>query len=98
VEPDRDLRTKRQQKASITDLFYPDKRIEEVGKRNGFKVTMLAPQMQAKAEQTGTYYHGFANTQLGTGHWNEAGHQIAGEIIASELCEWLRSQIKKNNP
>ena len=98
VEPDKDLRARQQQTASITDLFYPDKRIEAVGNRNGFKVTTLAPQMQQKAEQTGTYYHGFPNTKLGTGHWNEAGHQIAGEIIASELCEWLQIQTEENSP
>jgi len=27
--------------------------------------------------------HGFANTRLGTGHWNETGHRVAGELAAA---------------
>ena len=30
--------------------------------------------------------HGFANTKPGFGHWNEAGHALAAELIASQLC------------
>ena len=35
--------------------------------------------------------HGFANTKLGTGHWNETGHQLAGQLIADRLCDLIQT-------
>ena len=33
------------------------------------------------------YFHGFDNTGFGEGHWNVAGHRLAGELIAQVLLE-----------
>jgi hypothetical protein len=46
----------------------------------------LAPELQKRAEAGGVYYHGFSNTKPGFGHWNEAGHAAAAELIAERLC------------
>jgi len=73
----------------LDHLFYPDFRIVELGKQVGFAVFPLAPSMQAEAERTETYFHGFANTQLGSGHWNRAGHRFAGQHLAKEMVNWL---------
>lgn len=89
VEPITEKRQQLQKAAGLDHLFYADLRIAEFGKNNGFPVFTLAPEMQAAAERSQTYFHGFENTQLGTGHWNRAGHQIAGELLAQKMCEWL---------
>jgi hypothetical protein len=89
VEPDTKKREQMQQDAKLEHLFYPDFRVVECGERNGFPVFPLAPSMQKEAEKTQTYFHGFSNTRLGTGHWNRDGHRFAGEFIANEICNGL---------
>jgi hypothetical protein len=42
--------------------------------------------MQKYAEDENVFLHGFKNTELGTGHWNENGHQLAGKLIAGKIC------------
>jgi hypothetical protein len=68
----------------VSDLYYPERRIAEFGKREGMPVLNLAPPMAAQAEQRHVYFHG-ADGKLGFGHWNEEGNRVAGELIA----EWL---------
>lgn len=70
----------------ITDLFYPDNRIKSLGAREGFPVVTLAPELQEFAERNKVFLHGF-DENLGNGHWNETGHRVAGELIATKMCE-----------
>jgi hypothetical protein len=51
----------------------------------------LAEPLQAEAERTGTFFHGFEKFGLGSGHWNEAGHKEAGKRIANFLCNTVES-------
>jgi hypothetical protein len=70
----------------VTDLFYPDRRISALGKREGIEVLNLAPQMQNYAEQNNVYLHGFGR-DIGNGHWNSAGHAVACDLITRRVCE-----------
>ena len=45
--------------------------------------------MKNHAEKNEIFLHGFANTVMGEGHWNFAGHKIASQIISMELCKYL---------
>ena len=72
-----------------TDIFYPDQRIKALGDREGFEVLNLAAPMQAYADEHHVFLAGFKDTKLGMGHWNAAGHQLAGELIAQKICEML---------
>lgn len=74
------------------DLFYPEARIEALGRRKGFAVLALAPAMRAYAERHGVYLHGFSNTEPGTGHWNALGHRVAGRLMAGEVCRLLEAR------
>jgi hypothetical protein len=74
-----------QDRLGITDLFYAERRIQELGAREGFPVVMLGPVMQRIAESAGVYWHGFANTAIGVGHWNAGGHGMAGHLIAQAI-------------
>jgi hypothetical protein len=86
VDPDPDRRAGIARAGSIQDLFYPDKRLFRLAGDAGFQMIPLAPAMAEVAERTRTYFHGFANTVLGVGHWNYRGHSVAGQILANEIC------------
>lgn len=91
VAPSAQVRTDFLKRAGASDLFYPDHRIKDLGARDGFEVLNLAPELQAYAEQNNVFLHGFGK-DLGSGHWNEKGHQIAGELLAKKMCEggWVK--------
>lgn len=87
VHPDHSTREQFESGLGVKDLFAPERRIAAFGERDGFAVLALAPAFQREAENAGTFFHGFAETGLGTGHWNEAGHAAAGTALAKFLCE-----------
>jgi lysophospholipase L1-like esterase len=89
VDPDQHKREEFMKRIGVSDLSYPNRRIETLGARVGFKVFNLSPALQSYVEQQKVYLHGFGRT-LGGGHWNEVGHRAAGEMIAQKLCEWAR--------
>jgi hypothetical protein len=86
VSPDQEARHNLMQRLGVNDLFYPDKRIKAFCEREHIPVIMLAPALEAYADQNRAYLHGFGD-QTGKGHWNPLGHRIAGEIIAQRICE-----------
>jgi hypothetical protein len=71
------------------DEFYQDRRLEQLGARRGFDVISLAEPMQQYADEHRVFLHGFAGGPRGWGHWNEAGHRLAGELIAAKICAML---------
>ena len=87
VHPDPAVREAIAREPAVVDLFYPDRWLEDVGRRHGFPVVTLAERMRAIAIRDGVYLHGFGNTVLGQGHWNETGHRIVGELLAGDLCD-----------
>lgn len=91
VHPDPAVRKQFMSQLGINDLFYPDKRIAELGKQEGINVLNLAPILQKYAEDNKIYLHGFSNTEMGGGHWNENGHKAAGHLIAEWICNSLAS-------
>lgn len=88
VHPDGAVRKSLEAKLGVADLFYPDKRIAEFGKRNGIPTLPLAQEMQRQAEERKAYFHGFDDVGMGRGHWNAQGHRAAAELIAMRLCTW----------
>ncbi len=70
------------------DLFYPDRRVADLGRREGFAVFTLAPELQAHADAHKVFLHGFPG-DLGNGHWNRDGHRLAGELLSDKLCEFF---------
>lgn len=91
VYPDSTWRAKYEKNIDVSDLFYPDFRIRKLGRRAGFPVLNLAPTFQAYADKYRVFLHGFGNTKLGIGHWNEAGNRLGGELIARRLCGLLHN-------
>ena len=72
-----------------TDLFYPGHRLAALGAQKGFAVLDLAPPMKTYAQDNQVYFHGFPNTAMGTGHWNERGNRFAAALIANKLAAMM---------
>jgi hypothetical protein len=85
VHPDAQVRQNFASSLGIQDLFYPDVRLQELGKQESIPMLILAPFLREHAERHQEYLHGFGSN-LGFGHWNENGHKVAGERMAQELC------------
>jgi hypothetical protein len=88
VYPDRQVRNKLKE-LGAKDLFYPDQRLQKLGQDQNFAVLTLAKIFQEKADANKLYFHGFDNTIMGVGHWNEQGHQLAGQLIGDRLCQMV---------
>jgi hypothetical protein len=86
VHPDAHIRKQFMEGLGVYDLFYPEKRLKELADREHFELLTLAPKLQSYADEHHIFLHGFPNTYLGLGHWNEKGHRVAGHIIADRLC------------
>jgi len=99
VRPDAERRKNFMRKNNIQDLFYPDRRLEKLGAREGFRVLNLSEQMQGYTEKYQVCAHGFENSVPCGGHWNELGHRLASILINRNLCQQLKqSQIPKKQP
>ncbi|MEG4228024.1 SGNH/GDSL hydrolase family protein [Microcoleus sp. N9_B2] len=99
VRPEAQRRKNFMKKNNIQDLFYPDRRLEKLGAREGFRVLNLSEQIQGYTEKYQVCAHGFENSVPCGGHWNELGHRLASILINRNLCENLKqSQVPKKQP
>ncbi len=87
VHPDETYREALCEAAGIENLFYPDRRLRRLCRREEIDFLALAPEMQRQADETGAWYHGFENCEVGIGHWNESGHAIAADLISDWLID-----------
>lgn len=74
------------QSIGVTDLSYPNRRVEDFCKSEGIEVLDIAPMMRDYAERNNVYLHGFGK-DIGNGHWNSAGHAQAAELMTQKVCE-----------
>jgi hypothetical protein len=79
------------ERVGARDIFYPDNRIAQFCRHEGIAVATLAPAMQQYAQQNNLMLHGFGK-DIGNGHWNVAGHHIAGQLAADEICKLLSNR------
>jgi hypothetical protein len=89
VHPDPLEREKYAASLGVDDLLYPDRRMQQFAREESVNFVMLAPPLQAWAQEHGACVHGFENTEPCSGHWNERGHRLAGTIIAQNICQSL---------
>jgi hypothetical protein len=92
VYPDPAARQDVERRLGVEDLFYADRRISGIGQRHGFPVISLAEPLQRIATEKGIYLHGFKNSKMGEGHWNEVGHQYAAGILVEGICAKVLAQ------
>ncbi|HSF09695.1 MAG TPA: hypothetical protein VLA60_09785 [Nitrospirales bacterium] len=93
VHPDVQHRQALARQLGVPDLLYPDRRIQALAKREGIELLSLAEPLATYAEQHGVFLHGFQNTALGKGHWNAAGHRLAGKLMSERICRIMESIV-----
>lgn len=89
VHPSAERREEFRRHVGAASLWYADDRLAAFSARQAIPFLALARPMLAEAEKTGEYLHGFRNGRaaaMGVGHWNERGHEKAGELIAERIC------------
>jgi hypothetical protein len=84
--PDPRSRENFMQSIGVTDLSYPNRRVEDFCKAQGIEVLDIAPMMREYAERNNVYLHGFGK-DIGNGHWNSAGHAEAAALMTAKVCE-----------
>jgi hypothetical protein len=85
VDPDPAVRQDFINRLKITDLFYPEHRLQRLAGSKGIAILTLAPQLQQYAEQHKAHLHG-GRTADHQGLLNQLGHQVAGQIMAQKVC------------
>ncbi len=83
------------QRVGARDIFYPDHRFAQFCANERIDVVTLAPAMQQYAQQNNVMLHGFGK-DVGNGHWNVAGHRIAGQLAAEEICKVLANHKSRS--
>lgn len=97
VNPDARTRENFEEALGVKDLYYPDRRIETLARKQRIPFLMLAPHLREWAETNNKCVHGFPNSSPCSGHWNEDGHRLAGQLIAARICDDLVPE-QKNHP
>jgi hypothetical protein len=87
VHPDPAKRAELMHKLGVNNLSYADDRIRDFAAREDISVITLAPALSQYAEAHREFLNGFNSKNVGSGHWNETGHRVAAEAIATALCE-----------
>jgi hypothetical protein len=85
VYPDPAVRQRFLQHVGADSIFYPNLRLKALAEREQIDFLDLAQPMQVYADQNKVFLHGFG-ADLGNGHWNATGHQLAADLIAQKLC------------
>jgi len=89
VEPDPAFQAGYLRAVGGIDLLYPSHRLTAFAADHRFAVLDLVPPMKDDAQEYHVYFHGFPNTAIGTGHWNERGNRFAAGLIANQLAETM---------
>jgi hypothetical protein len=97
VYPDPVLREKARSAIGSPDLFYASDRLETFCQRSGIQYVNLAQPFQKYADLHHVFLQGFANIPPGTGHWNSAGHRLAGQLIAKKICSDRELGVQRPN-
>jgi len=72
--------------------YYAENRLSELGQRLGFRVVTMADSVKEKIREQNLFLHGFEETGLGIGHWNEAGHRHASQLLLESISPGQQSE------
>jgi hypothetical protein len=85
IDPDDAHRARTAAALAVPDLWVGERALADFARRAGIAHVFLAPAMLRHAQEHQTVLHGFPHHPRNTGHWNELGHALAGELIAHAL-------------
>ncbi len=88
VEPDAAARRQFAEGLGAGSLFYPDRRIADLGRAHGLRVISLAEPMAEYAvrHQVNLFGGYLRAVPFGSGHWNEHGNRVGANLVAERLC------------
>lgn len=95
VDPDPAARESLEKRFGVPDLFYADDRIAQLAKREDIPVLTLAPIFLTYAQDHHVRLHGFHGAR-NSGHWNELGHELGGDLMAQKVCEMQSASFSPN--
>ena len=75
------------QQLGVDSLFKPEARIEHFANSRNIPTVLLAPILAEYSASHKVPLHGFLNTEVDDGHWNELGHRIVGEFVSERLLK-----------
>lgn len=88
-------------KIGAATLFASEARIERFTVAHNIHTLLLAPILADYSASHHVPLHGFFNTEVNIGHWNELGHRVVGDAISEELLshsEALRNLLAGSQP
>jgi hypothetical protein len=91
VDPDDAARSAFERSLGIHDLFISDNLFATFAGSKAILHGTLAPQLLDAAKATHTILHGFPGGPRNSGHWNESGHRVAGDLMAKTLLASSRT-------
>ncbi|MEM8641923.1 MAG: SGNH/GDSL hydrolase family protein [Cyanobacteria bacterium P01_G01_bin.54] len=97
VNPDLSIREGVLKSYQAENFDYPGDRLESFAKKqdvDGF-ISLQKP-FQAHTVKNPLCLHGFKNGVECSGHWNEMGHRLAGELVATEMCSVLTENLQSS--
>jgi hypothetical protein len=75
------------QRLGIDSLFKPEARVQKFAESRNIPTVLLAPILFEYATSRQAPLHGFFNTAVDEGHWNELGHRIVGQVLSDSLLK-----------
>jgi len=75
------------QQLGIDSLFKPEARMEKFASSRNIPAVLLAPILAEYSASHKVPLHGFFNTEVDDGHWNELGHRIVGQVLSERLLK-----------
>ena len=92
VDFDEDKRLELATSLGVNDLSYPERRVESFATANGIPFFALLEPFLTYSTRTSEFLFGFENSTPGSGHMNELGHRLAGDLMATRICDLLEPQ------
>jgi hypothetical protein len=85
VYPDPPTRERIKQAYGLSDLAYPERRFKPYAQAAQLDILMLLEPFLEMLSNDPVFFHGFPQA-YGAGHWNHAGNQAGGRLIAQHIC------------
>lgn len=86
VNPDPSVREARMRAVDSTNLNYASDRLAELATAKEIPFLDLNRPFAERAIAENVCLHGFENSVPCGGHWNQAGHRLAADLISDSIC------------
>jgi hypothetical protein len=95
VDPDPQAAANLRKRLGVETLFRGEQLLGDFAAHAGIRHMALAPELTRYATARNVVIHGFKGMPRNTGHLNENGHRVVGQLIAKALRESSRSLARE---